>query len=114
LNLLINAFKYTGNSKRIRLSVDEEVDHVVICVTDNGIGIPHGEINRILEPFYRIDTGLRGKSQGAGLGLAIVSHLVRAHNGALTIESKEGEGSSFRVFLPFPDATALSRPISTT
>lgn len=100
LNLLVNAYKYTGGQKCIRLSVDELDGQVAIAVTDNGIGIPHREVHRILQPFYRVDTGLRGKSPGAGLGLAIVSHMVRAHNGALTIESKEGEGSTFRVLLP--------------
>lgn len=101
LNLLINSYKYTGEKKRIRLVVEEEDDdHVAIGVTDNGIGIPKGEIGRILQPFYRVDSRLRGKASGAGLGLAVVSRMVRAHNGALIIESKEGEGSTFRVLLP--------------
>lgn len=100
LNLLINAYKYTGPQKHIRLRVDELDGQVAVSVSDNGIGIPRGEVHRILQPFYRVDTGLRGKSPGAGLGLAIVSHMVRAHNGALTIESKEGEGSIFRLLLP--------------
>jgi two-component system phosphate regulon sensor histidine kinase PhoR len=109
LNLLVNAYKYTGADKRIQLSVDEDGDHAVIRVSDNGIGIPQSEINRILEPFYRVDSG---KAQGAGLGLAIAAHLVRAHNGAVTIESTEGEGSTFRILLPFSSPTASPSDIS--
>ncbi len=108
LNLLINAYKYTKTDKRVVLSVDDGGDQAIISVTDNGIGIPINEVNRILEPFYRIDSG---RSQGAGLGLAIVSHLVRAHQGALTVESKEGEGSTFRVFLPFSNVEGPAEQI---
>jgi two-component system, OmpR family, phosphate regulon sensor histidine kinase PhoR len=104
LNLLINAYKYTGEKKRIRLFAQDDGGHVVISVADNGIGIPKGEINRILQPFYRVDSRLRGKAPGAGLGLAVVSHMVHAHKGAMTVDSKEGEGSTFRVFLPVANA----------
>jgi signal transduction histidine kinase len=100
LNLLINALKYTGNDKRIRLEVQDEGDQVVLRVEDNGIGIPARELKRIFYPFYRADSSLKGKASGAGLGLAIVNHLVRAHGGVLSVDSREGEGSLFIVSLP--------------
>ena len=101
LNLLTNAYKYTGEQKAIGLAVVDSGDgFVALEVSDNGIGIPQREIHKILQPFYRVENGLRGTSQGAGLGLAIVSHMVHALGGALTVESKVGEGSTFRVLLP--------------
>jgi two-component system phosphate regulon sensor histidine kinase PhoR len=102
LNLLFNAWKYTGEDKQISLEVKDEDDRVLISVMDNGIGIPQKEIPRIFEPFYRVDSRLRGRSPGAGLGLAIVSHLVHAHSGSLEVDSTEGKGSKFEIFLPIP------------
>ena len=100
LNLLINAYKYTGAEKEIRVTVQDVDDFVELSVADNGIGIPKNEVARIFEPFYRIDTQLRGKSCGAGLGLAIVRHLALAHKGEVYVESEEGAGSRLSVRLP--------------
>ena len=100
LNLLTNAWKYTGQKKEIILRAHEENDCVVIGVRDNGIGIPEKEVTRIFEPFYRVDSKLTGKAQGAGLGLAIVNHLVRAHSGTVFVKTEEGKGSQFLVSLP--------------
>jgi two-component system, OmpR family, phosphate regulon sensor histidine kinase PhoR len=100
MNLLTNAYKYTGDDKHISLKVDDVEDQVRIRVRDNGIGIPQNQVQQVLQPFHRVDSSLRGKAPGAGLGLAIVSHLVKAHNGALTIDTQEGEGSTFHVLLP--------------
>jgi signal transduction histidine kinase len=72
----------------------------VITVRDNGIGIPRTALKKIFEPFYRVDTGLRSKAPGAGLGLAIVRHLVKLHGGEIFVESETGQGSLFTVRLP--------------
>jgi two-component system, OmpR family, phosphate regulon sensor histidine kinase PhoR len=103
LNLLTNAYKYSGDDKQISLILDERDGHARIRVVDNGIGIPQNQLDLILQPFHRVDTRLRGKSSGAGLGLAIVSHLVKAQAGSLSIETTEGEGSCFSVLLPISD-----------
>ncbi|MDD8026882.1 MAG: HAMP domain-containing sensor histidine kinase [Acidobacteriota bacterium] len=100
LNLLINAYKYTGEDKRIRLSVLDENGDVVIAVRDNGIGIPQSALKKIFDPYYRVDTGLRSKAPGAGLGLAIVRHLVKRHGGKIFVESEPGRGSVFTIRLP--------------
>jgi signal transduction histidine kinase len=100
LNLLINAYKYTGAAKEIRVTVQDVGEFVELSVADNGIGIPRAEVGRIFEPFYRIDTRLRSKSCGAGLGLAIVRHQAIAHKGEVYVESEEGVGSRFSVRLP--------------
>ena len=100
LNFLVNAYKYTGKSKHIQVSVDRIDGWVEIAVEDNGIGIPPGEVGRIFDPFYRIDSKLTGKASGAGLGLAIVRHQVKAHSGEVYVESQVGNGSRFSVRLP--------------
>jgi signal transduction histidine kinase len=100
LNLLINAYKYTPQKKQIRLSVCDEDDRVAIAVQDNGIGIPQDAVKKIFEPFFRVDNGLRSKAPGAGLGLAIVRHMVKLHAGEITVESEPGRGSLFTIRLP--------------
>jgi len=100
LNLLINAYKYTKQDKQISVEVGDRDGQVAVSISDNGIGIAGKEVRRIFDPFYRIDTRLRGESTGAGLGLAIVRHLIQTHKGEVLVESREGQGSSFTVLLP--------------
>jgi two-component system phosphate regulon sensor histidine kinase PhoR len=100
LNLLINAYKYTGQDKQIRLSAGDEKESVAITVRDNGIGMPQSALKKIFDPFYRVDTGLRSKAPGTGLGLAIVRHIVKLHGGEILVESEPGRGSLFTIRLP--------------
>jgi two-component system, OmpR family, phosphate regulon sensor histidine kinase PhoR len=100
LNLLINAYKYTGPDKAIRLAAADLDGWVEIAVEDNGIGIPPREVGRIFDPFYRVDATLKGKSSGAGLGLAIVRHHVLSHRGQVYVDSAPGKGSRFSVRFP--------------
>jgi len=100
LNLLINAYKYTGPQKTISVTLTDTKNAVELSVTDNGIGIAQNELNKVFEPFYRVDSRLRGKSTGAGLGLAIVQHQVKVHKGNIFVESELNKGSSFTVVLP--------------
>jgi len=99
LNLLVNAYKYSRPPRRISLDVRDEGSSVVVSVGDNGIGIPPREVGRIFEPFYRVSAAA-GRTSGAGLGLAIVHHVVKAHGGKITVVTKEGEGSRFSIILP--------------
>jgi two-component system phosphate regulon sensor histidine kinase PhoR len=109
LNLLINAYKYTGQDKRIRLSAGDENGRVAITVRDNGIGMPQSALKKIFDPFYRVDTVLRSKAPGAGLGLAIVRHLVKMHGGEIFVESEPGRGSLFTIHLPAAREEGLAR-----
>lgn len=100
LNLLNNAYKYTGDRKAIELVVQDVDGGVEISVRDNGVGIPRREAKRIFEPFHRVDGGREFRAAGAGLGLAIVDFMVKAHSGTISVESKEGRGTVFTVFIP--------------
>ena len=104
LNLLVNAYKYSGSDKRITVTVEDLGDFVEISVKDNGIGIPMDRVGKIFDPFYQIDSGSSGETSGAGLGLAIVRHQARSHSGEVYVESEEGVGSRFSVSLPRVDA----------
>ncbi len=107
-NLLENAARYGREGGTIRLSIGPAADGgrwparpgVVLAVSDEGPGIPKHHIPRLTERFYRVDRGRSRNAGGTGLGLAIVKHIVNRHRGQLLIESEEGVGSTFSVWLP--------------
>ena len=101
LNLLSNAIKYTPNGGTVAVSASRNGKNAVINVSDNGFGIPAAELPHIFEPFRRVDSH-RERAKGTGLGLSIVKHYVEAHEGSIEVHSKEGEGSSFDIYLPLP------------
>ena len=73
---------------------------VLLYVEDHGAGIPPGEHEKIFERFYRLGSELRRETQGVGIGLSIVKHIVEAHGGRVTVRSNVGEGSRFTIELP--------------
>ena len=73
---------------------------VDLTVTDQGIGIPPGEIDRIFERFYRVDPARHRSTGGTGLGLSIVKHVAASHGGDVRVWSVEGQGSTFTLTLP--------------
>lgn len=100
LNLLSNAIAYTLEGGLVTLSVHQQENRVVIKVQDTGIGIPEKDLERIFERFYRVDKARSRDSGGTGLGLAIVKHLVENLHGIISVESREGEGTTFTVIFP--------------
>ena len=98
-NLLINAIKYAGKGAKVTISGTDKGEAVVICVEDNGPGIPPEEQKMVFEKFYR---GRSSASQvpGTGLGLAISKSVVEKHGGKIWVESKVGKGSRFCFALP--------------
>ena len=99
-NLLDNAVKYSPDGGNIRLRIAKNDALVSFAVTDQGLGVPASEHGRIFEKFYRLDPELTRGVGGTGLGLYISRELARRMNGRVSVESKEGEGSTFRVDLP--------------
>ena len=88
VNFLSNAYKYGGDPRHITVSATASHDRVRISVKDNGGGIERREHKRIFLKFYRVDDRLARQREGSGLGLAIVEHIVRAHGGAVELESE--------------------------
>jgi two-component system sensor histidine kinase SenX3 len=99
-NLVDNAISYSPEHTRVAVGVREREDAVEITVTDQGIGIPDEELDRIFERFYRVDPARSRQTGGTGLGLAIVKHIAAAHRGEVTVWSSHGAGSTFTLRLP--------------
>ncbi len=102
VNLLTNAWKYSGEDKEISLiaRLTRDKKEVEFIVRDNGPGVPAHEQQKIFEKFSRGHAAVESGAAGSGLGLAIVKAIVRAHRGRVVLESSEGKGASFHVFLP--------------
>ena len=112
MNLLDNALKYSPNDTRVTVRVDREAQGVAFRVEDNGIGIAPREQRRIFRRFYRVDQRLAQETSGVGLGLSIVELIARAHGGSVGVESTEGVGSTFTLWLPAPASPVKGRPKS--
>ncbi len=99
-NLLANAVTYSGVDSTVLISTKECESMVDISVVDQGIGIPHDELDRIFERFYRVDPARHRSTGGTGLGLSIVKHVAATHGGDVRVWSLEGQGSTFTLSLP--------------
>jgi two-component system sensor histidine kinase SenX3 len=99
-NLVANAVAYSGHDSTVLVSTKPNGDMVEISVVDQGIGIPHDELDRIFERFYRIDPARHRSTGGTGLGLSIVKHVAATHGGEVRVWSLEGQGSTFTLSLP--------------
>jgi signal transduction histidine kinase len=100
VNLLDNAIKYTPEGGWIEVGVRAEREVAVLTVTDNGIGIAPESLPHVFERFYRADKARTRTTGGTGLGLSIVKSIVGAHEGVISVLSREGEGTSVRMELP--------------
>ncbi len=104
-NLLDNAVKYSEPGQPVEVDAVGVDGSVCISVRDHGIGIPSRDLERIFERFYRVDRARSRATGGTGLGLSIVRHVAQAHGGDVTVESTEGEGSTFRLRVPLPSSS---------
>lgn len=95
-NLLSNAFKYTDEGKSITVVLKKEKDELLLQVKDTGKGIPIDKQGKIFERFYQVDN----EHMGSGVGLSLVQRLVDLHHGRIEMESREGSGSTFSIYLP--------------
>jgi signal transduction histidine kinase/DNA-binding NarL/FixJ family response regulator len=100
LNLLSNAFKFTFEGE-ISVRIRENGGYAELSVGDTGVGIPRPELPRLFERFHRI-AGQQSRSfEGSGIGLALVQELVKVHGGSIFAESEVGQGTTFRIVIPF-------------
>lgn len=108
-NLVANAVKYSPQGSTVVVATRGTPSTVEVAVTDQGVGIPANEVDRIFERFYRVDPARQRTTGGTGLGLSIVKHVVASHGGEVRVWSVEGQGSTFTIALP----RSLSQAVST-
>jgi two-component system sensor histidine kinase SenX3 len=106
-NLIANAIQYSPKGSRVGVGVSNGDGIVEIAVTDQGVGIPDEDLDRVFERFFRIDPARSRHTGGSGLGLSIVKHVVQNHGGDVRVWSQPGNGSTFTIRLP--EASPASR-----
>jgi two-component system sensor histidine kinase SenX3 len=109
-NLLDNAINYSPDGTKVAVAARRRDAMWELTVSDQGVGIPEGDIDRIFERFYRVDPARSRVTGGTGLGLAIVRNVARNHGGDVHVDSREGEGSTFAIRLPQPPSTNDGEP----
>lgn len=102
-NLITNAIKFTPDGGHIEIALRRAGQNATISVSDTGIGIPPGDLDRIFDRFYQIETARTHTGGGFGLGLSIAKWIVEVHGGRITAQSEPGQGSIFIVALPLYD-----------
>lgn len=110
LNLLSNAFKFTFDG-RVDVTLKRVDDVAVLTVRDTGVGIPQDQLPRIFERFHRVENAHARTHEGTGIGLALVNELVRLHGGEVQVESRLGEGTTFRISIPCGTAHAVAEQV---
>ena len=99
-NMIENAIKYNKDGGKVLIWAGNTLNGPKVSISDNGIGIPEEHLDRIFERFYRVDKSHSKERGGTGLGLSIVKHGAILHGAKVTVESKEGEGTTFSVRIP--------------
>jgi two-component system phosphate regulon sensor histidine kinase PhoR len=94
-NLVDNSIKYGRKDGKTKISFFDMDDHLLIEVTDNGVGVDQSDIPRLFERFYRTDKARSREHGGSGLGLAIVKHIIEAHDETIQVRSSPGVGTTF-------------------
>lgn len=100
-NIMNNAIKYSPDGGVISVRLTQSNNQVVLCISDQGLGIPRKDLSKIFDRFYRVDKARSREQGGTGLGLAIAKEIIEAHHGKIWADSAEGKGSSFYISLPY-------------
>jgi signal transduction histidine kinase len=115
VNLLTNAAKYTERGGRIEVAVQRSSDTVSVTVSDDGIGIPVDQLERVFDMFCQVESTVDRSRGGLGIGLSLVRHLVELHGGRVLAHSEgHGRGSTFTVSLPLPPRALEETAIADT
>ncbi len=106
LNLVFNALKFTPKGGSVALRVEKAGEHLAISVKDTGVGISEKNLPFVFDRFWQADNSSKRKYQGVGIGLALVKELTEIQDGKVSVESQEGQGTTFTIKLPFLPAQA--------
>ncbi|MFO1501276.1 MAG: ATP-binding protein [Verrucomicrobiota bacterium] len=104
LNLLFNALKFTPSGGRVEVRAEKQENHLILTVSDTGMGIAAASLPYIFDRFWQADTSSKRKYQGVGIGLALVKEFVELQAGTVNVKSQEGQGTTFTIRLPFEPA----------
>lgn len=99
-NLIDNAVKYSRKGGSVTVRIGEDAGNVLLSVSDAGIGIARGDLDRIFHEFFRADNARKHEANGTGLGLSIVKQIVKRYNGAVSVESEMNKGTTFKIQFP--------------
>jgi two-component system sensor histidine kinase BaeS len=99
-NLLTNSANYTDSKGRLDITISREADKLVLNFSDSEPGVPEDELPRLFDRFYRVESSRNRHHGGAGLGLALCSNIVEAHNGTIQAQSSPLKGLTIRIELP--------------
>lgn len=99
-NVLSNAFKFTPDGGSIEVNAINDTKNLNIIITDTGVGIPKGKLQKIFNRFYQVDGSHTREQEGTGIGLSLTKELIELHKGKIEVESEEGKGSTFTVIIP--------------
>ncbi len=100
LNLISNAIKFTPENGEIKVTVTDKGKSIIICVSDNGIGIDKSKIDNVFQRFAITGQSVMNKKEGSGIGLSLVKSLTEMHGGKVWVESQENKGTSFFIEIP--------------
>lgn len=106
MNVIGNAIKYTPDGGHIHITAGSTEDTVWMEVSDDGIGIPEKDRERIFDRFYRVDKARSRESGGTGLGLSIAREIVNRHHGTIALAPHAGQGTTVRLTLPISQSQA--------
>ena len=102
-NIMNNAIKYSPDGGVITCRLLETHNHVILSITDQGLGIPRKDLGHIFDRFFRVDKARSRAQGGTGLGLAISKEVIEMHHGKIWVDSIEGKGSTFYISLPYEE-----------
>ena len=102
-NIMNNAIKYSPDGGVITCCLLETHNHVILSITDQGLGIPKKDLNHVFDRFFRVDKARSRAQGGTGLGLAISKEVIALHHGKIWVDSIEGKGSTFYISLPYEE-----------
>src|SRR6185312_12582076 len=107
-NLVSNAIKFTPAGGRVVVRLACEYDRAVLEVTDTGIGISQADLEQLFQRFFRTQRATSAAIPGVGLGLTIAQAIVHGHDGQISVQSRDGEGTTFRIELPLLRAAEVT------